>query len=73
MKSDGGGFLVTIVGKCGTGKSTFLKALLGEIPYAEGQRMVKGSIAYVEQSPYIFSGTIRENILFGRPYDADRY
>lgn len=34
---------------------------------------MEGSLAYVEQEPYIFAGTIRENILFGKPYDEEFY
>ena len=34
---------------------------------------IRGQVAYVPQSPFIISGTLRDNILFGRPYDAGRY
>ena len=34
-----------------------------------GTKEVRGSIAYVEQEPFIISGTIKENILFGKKYD----
>jgi ABC-type transport system involved in cytochrome bd biosynthesis fused ATPase/permease subunit len=34
---------------------------------------VYGSVAYVSQSAWIQSGTIRENILFGKPFDRERY
>jgi len=32
-----------------------------------------GSVAYVPQSAWILNMTVRDNILFGRPYDRDRY
>ena len=32
-----------------------------------------GRVAYVEQEPSIFAGTVRENILFGRPFDPELY
>jgi ATP-binding cassette, subfamily C (CFTR/MRP), member 4 len=50
----------------GSGKSGLLGAILGEIPYYAGTLSIKGSIAYVEQEPIVFSDTIRNNILFGR-------
>ena len=48
-------------------------ALCGELPVIEGQVQINGSVAYVSQQPWIFSGTIRQNILFGQPYVAGRY
>lgn len=55
-----------IVGKVGSGKSGLLSAILQEVPYYSGELKVQGSIAYVEQEPYIVSGTVRHNILFGK-------
>jgi ABC-type multidrug transport system fused ATPase/permease subunit len=73
LKQADKGILISIVGRLGSAKSAFLLALLGEPLHSTGLCTVRGSIAYVEQSPYIFSGTIQENILFGRVYDAERY
>ncbi len=36
-------------------------------------RSLKGSVAYVPQSAWIQNATVRDNILFGRPYDEQRY
>ena len=69
-----------IVGKTGSGKTTFVKQLLREYPPGEGeiafsdiplQSMTKGQvrdwIGYVPQDHILFSRSVRENILFGRP------
>ncbi|EAS02538.2 ABC transporter C family protein (macronuclear) [Tetrahymena thermophila SB210] len=67
------GEFVCIVGKVGSGKTSFLNCILQEVPFYKGQIQCKGQLAYVEQEPYIFSSTVKENILFGREYDDDLY
>lgn len=67
------GKLYGIVGKVGSGKSGLLGAILQETPYCSGSLRVKGSIAYVEQEPYIVPGTVRNNILFGHEFDERFY
>ena len=47
--------------------------LCGELPLLEGNIKVNGNISYVPQQPWIFSGTVKQNILFGLPYDAEKY
>ncbi|KAJ4782160.1 ABC transporter C family member 8 [Rhynchospora pubera] len=64
---------VAICGPVGAGKSSLLYALLGEIPKHNGSVEVYGSVAYVSQTAWIQSGTIRENILFGKSFDEERY
>ena len=64
---------VIISGVVGSGKSTLLSVIAGEIPVTEGNIQCCGTIAYVPQMPWVFSGTLRENILFGRPFDFDKY
>src|ERR1700733_11547546 len=58
-----------IAGKVGSGKSGLLSCCLKEIPYYSGSLKINGKIAYVEQEPYISSGTVRDNIVFGSPFD----
>ncbi len=48
-------------------------ALLKELPSISGKVNVRGRISYVSQEPWVFSGTIRQNILFGKDYEATRY
>lgn len=70
------GELSCIVGNVGSGKSTFLKAIIGEIKMKETPGAYvesRGTIAYCSQSPWILNGTIRENILFGSRYDKVFY
>ena len=58
---------------CRLFQSSLLSAVLGELPLSEGQVSVHGRIAYVSQQPWVFSGTVRSNILFGKKYEEDRY
>ncbi|XDA80093.1 hypothetical protein R6Z07F_010084 [Ovis aries] len=67
------GELLAVVGPVGAGKSSLLRAVLGELPPSQGQVIVHGRIAYVPQQPWVFSGTVRSNILFGKKYEEDRY
>ncbi|XP_062074489.1 ABC transporter C family member 10-like [Humulus lupulus] len=64
---------LAICGEVGSGKSTLLAAILGEVPHVNGIVHVCGKLAYVSQSAWIQSGTIKENILFGSPMNPDRY
>ncbi|XP_061266626.1 ATP-binding cassette sub-family C member 4-like isoform X6 [Bos javanicus] len=67
------GELLAVVGPVGAGKSSLLRAVLGELPPSQGQVSAHGRIAYVSQQPWVFSGTVRSNILFGKKYEEDRY
>ncbi|KAJ2656937.1 Multidrug resistance-associated protein 1 [Coemansia sp. RSA 1200] len=67
------GELVAVVGKTGSGKSSLLLSVCGEIEKTKGTGAVFGSITLIEQSPWIMNDTVRENILFGRAFDKDRY
>ncbi|KAK9141507.1 hypothetical protein Syun_010907 [Stephania yunnanensis] len=67
------GLLIAVIGEVGSGKSSLLNSVLGETQLIRGSIGYYGSIAYVSQVSWIFSGTIRDNILFGNCYDAKRY
>uniref|UniRef100_A0A4W2CTM3 Uncharacterized protein n=1 Tax=Bos indicus x Bos taurus TaxID=30522 RepID=A0A4W2CTM3_BOBOX len=67
------GELLAVVGPVGAGKSSLLCALLGELPPGQGKISMHGRIAYVSQQPWVFPGTVRSNILFGKKYEEDRY
>uniref|UniRef100_A0A672QTB7 Multidrug resistance-associated protein 1 n=1 Tax=Sinocyclocheilus grahami TaxID=75366 RepID=A0A672QTB7_SINGR len=60
------GALVAVVGHVGSGKSSLLSALLGEMQKQEGSVSIKGSVAYVPQQAWIQNTTLKDNILFGR-------
>lgn len=64
---------VAICGAIGSGKSTLLYSILGEIPKRQGSVEVSGRVAYVAQSAWIQTGTVKDNILFGLPFDEARY
>ncbi|XP_036121361.1 canalicular multispecific organic anion transporter 1 [Molossus molossus] len=67
------GQLVAVVGSVGSGKSSLLSAMLGEMENVHGHITIKGSIAYVPQQSWIQNGTIKDNILFGSEFDEMRY
>ncbi|XP_022715119.1 ABC transporter C family member 8-like [Durio zibethinus] len=64
---------IAVCGPVAAGKSSILYAILGEIPKLSGTVHVFGSIAYVSQTSWIQSGTIRDNILYGKPMDTGKY
>lgn len=72
------GSFVAVTGPVGGGKSAFLRAILGFYPLEEGEVRLNGrplkqipnderavQVGYLPQDPYLFSGSIRENISFG--------
>lgn len=65
--------LTLINGPAGCGKSSLLAAILGELPPTEGHISSIGKIAFVPQIPWVFTDTLRGNILFGKPYNPFRY
>lgn len=67
------GTLVAIVGQVGTGKSSLLSALLGEMEKLDGKVFVQGSVAYVAQQAWIQNDTVRGNILFGKEMNSAKY
>uniref|UniRef100_A0AAR2KL59 ABC-type glutathione-S-conjugate transporter n=1 Tax=Pygocentrus nattereri TaxID=42514 RepID=A0AAR2KL59_PYGNA len=60
------GSLVAVVGHVGSGKSSLLSAMLGEMEKKSGNITVKGSVAYVPQQAWIQNATMRENVVFGQ-------
>ncbi|CAL7941040.1 unnamed protein product [Xylocopa violacea] len=67
------GELVAVVGQVGSGKSSLLNVILKELPLKSGTIQVNGKIAYACQEPWLFAGSVRQNILFGRKMDQHRY
>ncbi|KAF9571261.1 Multidrug resistance-associated protein 1 [Mortierella alpina] len=65
--------LTAVLGRIGQGKSSLLSAIIGEMYKTQGCVRTKGRVAYVPQHAWILNMTLRENILFGSAYDADRY
>ncbi|KAJ1951500.1 hypothetical protein EC988_004027, partial [Linderina pennispora] len=65
--------LVAVIGKVGSGKSSVISALLGDMVKAAGSVTVHGSVALVPQQPWILNATLRENILFGHRFEQGFY
>ena len=67
------GALVGVSGGVGCGKTSLLLALLDEIPRLHGRVCVRGTVAYCAQEPWVQNATLRDNVLFGAPWDASWY
>ncbi|XP_041829097.1 ATP-binding cassette sub-family C member 3 isoform X2 [Melanotaenia boesemani] len=67
------GSLLAVVGQVGCGKSSLISALLGEMEKLEGEVSIRGSVAYVPQQAWIQNATLRDNILFGKSYNEQKY
>jgi ATP-binding cassette subfamily C (CFTR/MRP) protein 1 len=67
------GSLVAVVGSVGSGKSSLLSALVGEMKKVHGEIEFGGSVGYCPQSAWIQNATLRDNITFGLPFDEEKY
>ena len=67
------GELVLVVGTVGSGKSSLLMSILGELNLHSGDISRKGTISYASEESWIVAGSIRENILMERPFHQDLY
>jgi ATP-binding cassette subfamily C (CFTR/MRP) protein 1 len=64
---------VAVVGTVGSGKSSLLSALLGEMIRSEGEANVRGKVAYVPQQAWMRNESLKNNILFGKKLKQDVY
>uniref|UniRef100_K3WSA3 Uncharacterized protein n=1 Tax=Globisporangium ultimum (strain ATCC 200006 / CBS 805.95 / DAOM BR144) TaxID=431595 RepID=K3WSA3_GLOUD len=68
------GDFVVVHGAVGAGKSSLCSALLGEMPLTSGHTFMRSErIAYYSQQTWIQNLTVRDNILFGFPFDPAKY
>ncbi|KFV53613.1 Canalicular multispecific organic anion transporter 1, partial [Gavia stellata] len=67
------GSLVAVVGAVGSGKSSLVSAMLGEMENIKGHINIQGSLAYVPQQAWIQNATLKDNILFGSELNEARY
>lgn len=65
--------LCVIVGPVGSGKSTLLQVILGELELDDGRLEICGEISYASQEPWLFEGTVKNNIVFIEDYNEKRY
>lgn len=67
------GSLVAVVGPVGSGKSSLLQAMIGNMTLSHGKVTRGTNISYAAQTAWIQNATIRDNILFDTPFDEERY
>jgi ABC-type multidrug transport system fused ATPase/permease subunit len=69
------GELIIVAGQVGSGKSSLLQIMLGELAPSSGSARIRPGteLAYASQKAWIFAGNVRENILLGRPFNLERY
>lgn len=65
--------IVAITGPVGSGKTSLLLAMLGELSIYNGTVDRTGKLAFVGQLPWVFSGTLRDNIIFNEPFDSTKF
>ncbi|XP_066145734.1 multidrug resistance-associated protein 1 isoform X1 [Euwallacea fornicatus] len=65
--------LSAVVGPVGSGKSSLICALLGEMDKVSGRVNTYGTVAYVAQQAWIQNATLKDNILFGKPFNKSMY
>lgn len=53
-----------------SGKTTLLLGILGELERVSGDVRIEGSVAYCSQTSFIINGSLKENVLFGLPYEV---
>ncbi|XP_037285276.2 ATP-binding cassette sub-family C member 4 isoform X2 [Rhipicephalus microplus] len=67
------GELLVVIGPVGCGKTSLLMAILGELRLSAGSAKALGRIAYASQEPWMFTGSLRNNVVFDSTYDRERY
>jgi len=67
------GELLGIIGQVGSGKSSLVNAMIGEMHKVSGDVQYHGKVAYIPQQAWLRNTTLKENILFGEPLDEERY
>ena len=70
------GNLIGIIGEANSGKTSLFNAILNNLDILNGQNkkiIINGSIAYIPQKPWVINDTIRNNIIFNRPFKEEKY
>lgn len=67
------GELTCLVGRVGSGKSSMLQSMLGDLWKIRGEVVLRGSTAYVAQQSWVMNATVKENIVFGYKWDPQFY
>lgn len=67
------GQVLAVIGDVGSGKSSLVAALLGQIKQTGGDMKMYASTSYVPQEAWLLNCSLRDNILFGSKYESSRY
>ncbi|KAG9063053.1 hypothetical protein KI688_004653 [Linnemannia hyalina] len=67
------GNLTAIVGRVGQGKTSLFNAMIGDMYKRHGTVRMSGRVAYAPQQTWIINATVKDNIVFGLPFDQDKY
>ena len=62
-----------LLGKVGSGKSSLIYSLIDNLYQLNGQVRKNGSVALIPQEPFLLNDTLRNNILFGKVFDSEKY
>ena len=54
-------------------QSSLLYSILGEMPPHAGKIEIYGKLSYAPQEAWVFSGSVKQNIIFGQPFHMERY
>ncbi|XP_017777137.1 PREDICTED: probable multidrug resistance-associated protein lethal(2)03659 [Nicrophorus vespilloides] len=65
--------LFSVIGAVGSGKTSLLNVILQELPILSGKLEVSGTVSYCSQDCWLFSGSVRQNIIFSTKYEETRY
>ncbi|KAF9339849.1 Multidrug resistance-associated protein 1, partial [Linnemannia elongata] len=65
--------LTAIVGRVGQGKTSLFNAMIGDMYKRHGTVRMSGRVAYAPQQTWIINATVKDNIVFGLPFDQDKY
>jgi len=64
---------IAVVGTVGKGKTSLLMTIMHELDVIRGVTRTNGTKAYVEQNPFIMTGTVRDNIVMGQVFHQERF
>ncbi|RZB39027.1 multidrug resistance-associated protein [Asbolus verrucosus] len=65
--------LLGVIGPVGSGKSSLLQTILGELNVISGNIQINGTVSYASQDSWVFAATVRQNITFGLEFNRKRY
>lgn len=66
------GKLIGICGEVGSGKTSLLNAVLGQMRMTKGKLCREGTCAFVAQQPWLINATLKQNVIFGEKFNAEK-